>query len=756
MAYDVIQNDDGEHTTYNFYSLIYDTHVDVALKSEDPSSQFDTVEQAVRFYNNLSFEPEVEIRPAFSRSPLDKAYSFRYEKPFLPSFDQPVEYPVDQSQATKLRVLQNLTGRNISDKEYEVLVSILRSLNLTSVDDLNNFYGLPTIEITDFLSVENLQTLDFGDLKLLSLQVPELTEFIDFNNISNVTDAQINDAINSIPNLKSKLGIEFDSNIDSYNIDPALGSNITNIPNLQEFSNAVEPSGKLRYPNGINSQLASNIKQYQNNLVPRTDTIDALAIDSLIESGNIVFNPLGILIDEALSITTNAIAWIGYDQSTQRLENVQKALQRFKKHTDNLVNIFPKTSTASTIDIDALLDDPLTGITDTVSTNVAQIFESSKAYTAQLAATTNADYDSLDLKSGFSQIKPEAVVGSIITSEYQLLLQELSLILREIYNTSTSAGYMNKNKNIFVYRRNDLQTNLDPSVTVAKQNIDRLINYFNDRSKGAIPLILEKEALLAQTNKWINVLNYYADIINSTILGELTAQRTNYITLKKQSYIDKSPSGAALMNAISTTSFNNLLVKPNTLDFNLVRVTVPVKRLPTEFVEGFNLTDFVDEDVDKNANRLRDIERAYMGEITTISAAEIFENLQRLTEDILVPLRDAGFNFEIIRGLRPFDLNNEHIEANNSDHHYGLAVDIKMVQTEQTGYAAKFIKDRLPWNKLIVFNHNEGSKANSSAYIHISYYWKESHGWEKNHTVYPPQNGFKAQIGGNGIKIKGF
>lgn len=157
---------------------------------------------------------------------------------------------------------------------------------------------------------------------------------------------------------------------------------------------------------------------------------------------------------------------------------------------------------------------------------------------------------------------------------------------------------------------------------------------------------------------------------------------------------------------------------------------------------------------DNGIRSLIPVARTWEGELNLFGIKELKDNLRALAWNILLPL-SKKFDFDIISCYRP---PNVHLteDIKNSDHLYGLAVDIKLKKPELTSLAALYVKNNLPWNKLILFKWNEGGITNNASYLHISHYNGKNHGWEKGEGANPTGNGTIRRIGGNGVPIQGF
>lgn len=816
MAFDVLRgfDDTGVYPRYNFYSSVKDSYVTVSTQEDgDSTSEFPTIVAAVRYYNGLGFDPDIEVRDDMSASPSDKTYAFDLQtvKTITTGIFTPVEADRDaESVAARLRQLRNISEEvqdegSTSTDNFNKINSIVRSLNITQISELDQLVQ-PQTTVRDFLNVENLSTMDIQDVNALVAEVPELTDFIDFSNIARVDQAQIDAAIVGIPDLNKKLGLDMATNIPS-DIPTNLGSIILGLPGFQDKYSETDANGKEYFPEGADSSDAAvtNFNYIPQTISPKQTNTQRL--NELIDSGRATFNPLATqlntinsLIDAASNELQNLLgqpeaygiqgvlnSLNGYvDGTGKKIPGLKEIVVSFIKHTNNLTYILPSTPLPLFLDpnisgtaLDTLLDDPLTGLaepeTDITGQGAIAAIESMNTLVNNLAASIDGDWDGLDEKSGFKSSAGDSVMGSVLSPLYPVYLRELQTVVNELINFSTNGEIMERALRDMSIRANAVRNEV---IISAAANVDgrtharlvatddalvKSLAYFRERMNGTIPQRVLTDAQritqLSYIGAWsAPVLEYYRIILSSTILGEINGYRTSYVNAKKTNFLDQSKSGAALLNVLATPELNQAIKDKPNMDDNVVRSTIPIKRVEaTEYPEGFSLAQLVDVDVDKNARRLKNIERDFKGEINTFTNNDLNANLQAITTNVLAPLKRVGFQFEILRGLRPIEydrtLGNQH---NNSDHYYGLAVDIRLNDPTQTGMAAAYIKRNLPWNKLMVFNFNQGSKANTAAYIHISHYPNTSHGWDKNKTTNPTGNGMRRRIGGNGIPIPGF
>lgn len=94
----------------------------------------------------------------------------------------------------------------------------------------------------------------------------------------------------------------------------------------------------------------------------------------------------------------------------------------------------------------------------------------------------------------------------------------------------------------------------------------------------------------------------------------------------------------------------------------------------------------------------------------------VLENLKRLAERVLQPLRDhVGKPLIVNSGYRTVALNNYLKGAKNSYHVYGCAADLKMDNWEMAYDCASFVTRELPFNEVII------SKRDSSIWLHVAY-----------------------------------
>jgi uncharacterized Zn-binding protein involved in type VI secretion len=100
-----------------------------------------------------------------------------------------------------------------------------------------------------------------------------------------------------------------------------------------------------------------------------------------------------------------------------------------------------------------------------------------------------------------------------------------------------------------------------------------------------------------------------------------------------------------------------------------------------------------------------------------LSEAEIACNLKKLAENVLEPLKTAGYHIELLSGFRTAQGANE--SGNISQHEKGQAVDIKFPgKTKPQGYyeMAQYIRDNIPFDQLILEYNGPGSM-----WVHVSY-----------------------------------
>ncbi len=818
MAFDVlrgIEDTETPYPTYNFYSSVKDSYVTVTTQEDgDDTSEFATIAAAVRFYNNLGFDPDVEVRDDMSSSPTAKTYAFDLKNATVVNTGLYTTLEADKdanSVGSRLRQLRNIAesvqdAGQTSREDFNRITSLLRSLSVTQIIELDDLVQ-PATKVTDFLTVENLSTMDIQDVNDLVEEVPELADFIDFSNIAVVDQTQINAAINGIPDLNKKLGLAMTSDVPA-DIPMGLGTTILGLPGFKDYFGETDENGREIFPDGAESSdvASTNFNYFEPAVVgnqPNTQRIN-----ELIAEGRATFNPMQGQLESITALIGAANRELqnllgqpdsygiqgvlnslnGYvDAGTgKKIPGLQEIIVSFTKHTDNLTNVLPPLPTPMPLDpnisgddLDALLDDPLVGLTgsadEIVGQNAIGAVESMSSLINNLATSIDGDWDGLDELSGYKGSASDTIMGSVLAPVYPVYLQELIVVLTELINFNTNSVVMERALRDLTVRAIAVQTetkisasaNVDAAaharLVATAEALDQAIAYFGERISGAIPqrAITDAQRItqLTYIGAWAGpVLEYYRVLLSNTIIGEINGYRSSFVDAKKTNFIDKSKSGATLLNTLATPELNEAIKNKQNTDDNVIRTTIPIKRVDTTgYPEGFALAQFVDSDVDKNARRLKNYERDFKGEINSFSNTQLNANLQAIATFVLAPLKSVGFDFDIIRGLRPLEYNRSQAnQQNNSDHFYGLAVDIRLKDPSLTGLAAAYIRARLPWNKLIVFNFNQGSKANANAYIHISHYSETSHGWEKNKTTNPTGDGMRRRIGGNGIPIPGF
>ena len=806
MAFDVLrtQEFDQSFPEYSFYSGIKNKYVTVTLQSDgDSASQFDEIEDAVAFYNKLPGVPEIAIRDNTERSPTKRTYAFDYEnkkvtRTTASSIKKTIQ--LNQNRAdiiTKFQLLNNFIeacdpSTVITREDYLGITSILRSLNITSIGDLNSFFP-PNIPVRKFLNPTTLHGLTNEDAASLSQEVPELTQFMDLTNHTTITQAQIDSAINGISNLSHKLGLD----IGTYeNVPENLGDKILALPGFDAFVNETDASGTEFFPEGTKSgALAnSNFEFFETTRVNVPES-NRTRIEQLIKEGRAFFNPFEATINKINTAGTGTTTAIAYGLTllpgdaklttlSTALAGLTESVANFNSHISKLTTIIPPTTTNPALSLSSalgtslqnLLNNPLGGLDSFAadSFEIVALVESSSQFVAEQAATVDGDWDSLDKKSGFRLASIDPLMGSLISPSYQLILQELLAVLTETPNYVTDRETMCRKHDLLVARyalvrkERELQELVDKTIpeysqlVAAEAALSKAAMYFDQRIANSIPLSVdttkEFKTHFTYIGSWMpGVLTYYSRLLTNIIVAEISGYRTASIRSQRFNLLDQGKASASLLNAIATPELNQAAKAKKHTDDNVVRTSIPLKRVSDKDFDGtFKLGHFVGPDIGA-PYRLRNFERDYMGEVNVFTSEDIKNNLRELNNKILAPMQAVGFDFEVVRGLRPF--NHEKGEAgkyNNSDHHYGLAVDIKLRDPNLTGIAAAYIRKCLPWNKLVLFNFNQGSKANSDAYIHISHYSKPSHGWDKNHAVYPTGCGAVKVIGGNGVSIPGF
>lgn len=808
MAFDVLRTprDNGvydtnvygggvDFTTYNFYSRAKSKYVSVTTREDgDVNSPYETIGIAVRDLNKLTDIPEIKIRDDSWKSTSPREFTFDLRgKPFTrtsPVITKPQTIDPVARNAAKFLLDGMVDGTKLDKKIFDVASILLRVAAPTStLTDVSQ----PSIQ--DILSVDILSKMDTSDVADLQRDVPLLSNYIDFNN---VTQLDINAAISGIPDINTQLGIEPTAN-SAFPTYANLRDKVENIPNINELLGETTKDGVEIFPEGINSTVA-NFEYYplsgEAQIDPSLAQLDRITqlndsdklitlptlemanrVKTRISFANSVLRPyFGKPGSENIDVITSTLN--GYvDGFGTTIDGLRGAVINLIDNIARVNKILPKsydsntglTPASSNDDISALLADPLGGLsTTTTEPNAFDMIATVESISALSSSQAKSIGDDDHLEEYFEPANIDSVLGSTSSPTFLWLITVLDRALSEFSNWETTPDDLNNFKAFMLPfikmmdERVTLEQRANYPYNSIVEDMIKFNGYISDRAANIIPLVAqtpaEKHDLLNAISSWMpGLIAFYKTMINGTMLGEVTAYRQAFNSSGISGVLAKTKLSAQYLNSIATPEFNEAMKIDDDQDDNTIMTTIPLKRQnDDDFSPDFKLGMFISNDVDTSPKRLRNYERDYRGEINIFSSDDIAESFKEIGTKILQPLKDAGFDFTILRGLRPFRREQHATDINNSDHHYGLAVDIKLTDTNLTGIAAAYIKQHLPWNKIIVYNFNEGTFSNGAAFIHISHYTKESHGWDKNKTRFPTGNGLIKVIGGNGIPIPKF
>ena len=316
-------------------------------------------------------------------------------------------------------------------------------------------------------------------------------------------------------------------------------------------------------------------------------------------------------------------------------------------------------------------------------------------------------------------------MNSIIINKYKVTLQ---LVYDYFINPNADTG--NSLRNLLSSLKLDF---FFDEKTIEKYYTTNLINDINDiinNIKKLMSITIQSE---------LNNYNYYKKIIEKFGKIQPTDQTMPWI---------QSVASAELNKAMRKTSSDpNNYVSEETMNYESKK---------SEFPDEYPHDSLVDIDYVTGKKEIRKMMRSVNGRIEVYTPHEICDNLLAIVKNILIPLSKAGFNFEITSGRRAPErtewLRSEYTE---SDHHYGCAVDIQVFERDKTDDCVIYIKNNLPYNRIILYNYNSVGN-NNDAFIHISYYGGNDYPpYNKDDLSYPVY-GKVERLGGDNIPIEGY
>jgi hypothetical protein len=611
----------------------------------------------------------------------------------------------------------------------------------------------------------------------LKSKFPNITNYINLDE-GFITQDNIEKFINANPDINEKLNL-YKYNTETYNptrIDKNLGDQLLTLDGFQEkFDNLSDGtfSDKILSPN------QENFETHPDGLL-MVDDYRWDEIFNLLLNNNVFVNPYQNIFDRIYSLNNklkNILDECYNEENTNiqliisEFNDVIETFDAFKQHTDLLSDVNQQSLSSITIDTNKSPNE-LASLINTAQQPIISfaqqaiaVAENMSSIYSTLASGKVGDGDGRGNQK-FNPAPLRTIMGSVIEKTLIKDLIEYVEDIETVLNQLTDFEIIKRTqdaldqKQYFEYNSKLAASSLKIEYYQLKtEYYAKKILFLNNKVKQYNGLSNKVEIKNSLENALFlpYIISNIRKLMSTTIQSELGNYNYYKKIIEKFGKIQPTDQTMPWLQSVASVELNKAMRKTSSDPNNYVsEETMNYESKKSEFPEEYPHDSLVEVDYVTGKKEIRKMMRSVNGRIEVYNPHDICDNLISLAKNILIPLSKAGFNFEIISSRRAPErtewLRSEYTE---SDHHYGLAVDIMLYERDKTDDCVVYIKNNLPYNRIILYNYNSVGN-NNDAFIHISYYGGNDYPpYNKDDLTYPVY-GKVERLGGDNIPIDGY